>query len=210
MFEKMAQVWGSRCSYFAIFFIIIFWFTAAIAENSVCHKSPQSLFKVAQEAGAKKDFGTLAKLTAPTERPMLAFSTDMAVGMFLEFYEGEKAPALKKKYEGIQNKHGIKKKDEDDGEKLHVTKDTPQDVIDAHIRKRANRLYGKVDAVKYVPALMEIPVNMPEMADQSFFPREKLADLKIDGDHATGKASSKTLSFVRENGCWYLTADAMD
>lgn len=210
MFEKMIQVSGSRWLYFGISLIIIFWFTAATAGDSVCHKSPQSLFEIAQEAGAKKDFGTLTKLTAPTERPMLALSTDMAVGMLVAFYEGEKAPALKKKYEEIQNKYGIKKKDEDDGEKLHVTKDTPQDVIDAHIRKRANSLYGEVDAVKYVPALMEIVVNMPEMADQSFFPKEKLADLKIDGDRATGKAGNKTMSFIRENGCWYLTADVMD
>jgi hypothetical protein len=41
---------------------------------------------------------------------MLAFSTGMAVGMSVEFYEGEKAPALKKKYAQLQNKHGIKKK----------------------------------------------------------------------------------------------------
>jgi len=83
-------------------------------------------------------------------------------------------------------------------------------VIDAHIRKRANKLYGEVDAVKYVPDLMEIAVNMPEMAGQSFFPKEALADLKIDGDRATGKAGNKTMSFIRENGCWYLTADVMD
>jgi hypothetical protein len=70
----------------------------------------------------------------------------------------------------------LRKRDEDDGEKLHVTKDIPQEVIDAHIRKRANRLYGEVDAVKCVPDLMEIVVNMPEMADQSFFAKEKLGD----------------------------------
>jgi hypothetical protein len=206
----MTQVSGSRWRCFAISFIIVFWFSAANAGDSVCHKSPQSVFKVAQEAGYKKDFGTLTKLTAPTERPLLAFSSDMAVGMFVEFYEGEKASALKEKYAQIQKKHGIKNKDEDDGEKLRVTKDTPQEVIDAHIRKRANRLYGKVDAVNYVPDLMEIVVYMPEMADQSFFSSEKLADLKIEGDRATGKAGDKTMSFIRENGCWYLTADVMD
>ena len=78
------------------------------------------------------------------------------------------------------------------------------------MRKRAKKLYGHVDAVKYVPDLMEIVLNMPEMADQSFFPQEKLTDLKIDGDHATGKAGEKIISFIREGDRWYLTADVMN
>jgi len=64
--------------------------------------SPQTVFKAAQAAGAKKDFVTLTKLVAPSEHAMLSFGTDMAVGMFAEFYEGEKAEALTKKYQKIQ------------------------------------------------------------------------------------------------------------
>ena len=208
MFEKMNRVSASRWMFFVISFMISLWFKPAIAGDAACNDSPQAVFKIAQVAGGNKDFSTLTKLTAPTERPMLALSTDMAVSMFVEFYEGEKAPVLKKKYEEIQNKYSITNKDE--GEKLHVTKDTLQEVIDAHIRKRANKLYGQVDVVKYVPDLMGLVVNMPEMADQSFFPKEKLTDLKIDGDKATGKSGGKTVSFIREGGCWYLTADVMD
>lgn len=208
MFEKINRVSFSQWMFFFISFMISLGVLPSFAGDEACNDSPKAVFKIAQEAGAKKDFGTLTKLTAPTERPMLALSTDMAVGMFVAFYEGEKAPALKKKYEEIQNKYGITKKDE--GKKLHVTKDTPQEVIDAHIRKRANKLYGHVDALKYVPDLMVIVVNMPEMADQSFFPKEKLTDLKVEGDSATGKSGEKTVSFIREGGCWYLTADAMD
>ena len=141
---------------------------------------------------------------------MLAFGTDMAVGMFVEFYEGEKAVELNKKYQEIQKKYSIKTEDEDDSEKLHITQDTPQEVIDAHIRKRAEKLYGNVDVVKYVPALMGLIINMPEMAEQSFFPQEKLTDLKIDGDKATGKAGEKSITFIREDDRWYLTADVMD
>ena len=66
--------------------------------------TPQAVFKAAQEAGAKKDFNALANLVAPSERPMLAFGTDMAVGMFVEFYEGEKSEELMNKYQEIQKK----------------------------------------------------------------------------------------------------------
>ena len=172
--------------------------------------SPQAVFEAAQAAGAQKDFAALASLVAPTEQAMLAFGTDMAVNMFVEFYEGENAEALKKKYQEIQDKYEIKSGSEDEGEKLEVTQDTPQEVIDEHIRKRAARLYGDVDAVKYVPDLMGIIVNMPEMAEQSFFPQEALSELKIDGDIATGKAGDKEITFIRKDGRWYLSADVMN
>jgi len=78
------------------------------------------------------------------------------------------------------------------------------------MRKRAQKLYVDVDAVKYVPELMALVINMPEMAEQSFFPQEELSDLKIDGDKATGQAGEKSLNFIREGDLWYLAADVMD
>ena len=113
-------------------------------------------------------------------------------------------------WQKIQKKYKIKTEEEDEGEKLQITGETSQEVIDAHIRERAEKLYGHVDAVKYVPDLMGLLINMPEMAEQAFFPYESLSDLKIDGDHATGKAGEKVISFIREDGRWYLTADVMD
>lgn len=210
MSEKMNQKRISQRTLFIIFSLLCLCFTPVLAGETQGGDSPQAVFKAAQAAGAKKDFSTLVKLVAPSEQPMLAFGTDMAVGMFAEFYEGEKADELKKKYEEVQKKYKIKTGNEDEGEKLKITEETPQEVIDAHMRKRAKRLYGHVDAVKYVPDLMGIVVNMPEMADQSFFPQEALTDLKIDGDRATGKAGEKSISFIREGGHWYLTADVME
>jgi hypothetical protein len=172
--------------------------------------SPQDVFKAAQAAGAKKNFKTLAKLVAPSEQAMLAFGMDMGVGMFVEFYEGEKSEALKKEYQKVQEKYEIKTESEEDGDKLQVTSDTPQEVIDAHIRKRAQKLYGQVDVSAYVPELMAIIVNMPEMAEQSFFPQEELTDLKIEGNKATGMAGEKAVSFIKEGGRWYLIADVMN
>ena len=210
MFEKMNQKWFRQCTFFLIFSMLSLWFTRVLAGQTEGGDSPQAVFKAAQAAGAKKDFSTLVKLVAPTERAMLAFGTDMGLGMLVEFYEGEKADELKKKYQEIQKKYKIKTENEDEGEKLQITEETSQEVIDAHMRKRAKKLYGHVDAVKYVPDLMGIVLNMPEMAGQSFFPQEKLSDLKIDGDHATGKAGEKSISFIREGDRWYLTADVMD
>lgn len=168
----------------------------------------QTVFKAAQEAGAKKDFAALTELVAPSERPMMAFSSDFGVSMFVEFYEGPKAEELKKIYQDIQNKYEIKDKIE--GEKLEITQDTPQEVIDAHMRKRAEKKYGHVDLVKYIPELMAVVLDMPEMAEQAFFPQDELTDLKVEGDHATGKAGEKSISFIREDSRWYLTGDLMD
>ena len=210
MFEKMTQKSSRQLIRCLISSMFILWLISMPAGEVYSSDSPQTVFKAAQAAGIKKDFGALAKLVAPSEHAMLAFGTDMAVGMFVEFYEGEKADELGKKYQEIQSKYKIKSGDEAEEEKLQITQDTPQEVIDAHIRKRAKKLYGHVDVVKYAPDLMSIIVNMPEMAEQSFFPQEKLTDLKIDGDHATGKAGEKSISFIREDGHWYLTADIMD
>jgi len=165
----------------------------------------RTVFKAAQEAGVKRDFGALAELVAPSERPMMAFSSDFGVSMFVEFYEGPKAEELKKKYQAVQDKYKIKEENDDD--QLKITQDTPQEVIDAHVRKRAEKRYGHVDMVKYIPELMAIILDMPEMAGQPFFPQEELGDLKIEGDQASAKAGEQTISFIREEGHWYLTGD---
>ena len=172
--------------------------------------TPQAVFEAAQEAGAKKDFNALSKLVAPSEQPMLAFGTDMAVGMFVEFYEGEKSEELMNKYQEIQNKYKVKTEEEDESEKLHITSETPQEVIDAHMIKRAKKLYGHVDVPNYVPDLMALVIDMPELAEQEFFPQEELTDFSIDGDRATGNAGEREIRFIREEGCWYLTADVME
>jgi len=97
MFEKMNQKSINQWTFFLIFLMLCFCFTPIFSGQNKGGDSPQAVFKAAQKAGAKKDFSTLAKLVAPTEQAMLSFGTDMAVGMFLEFYEGKKAPELKKK-----------------------------------------------------------------------------------------------------------------
>ena len=210
MFQKRNEEHIRHWTSCFVISLLVLCYTPLFAGEPGGGDSPQDVFKAAQAAGAKKDFGTLAKLTAPSEQPMLAFGTDMAVGMFVEFYEGQKADELKKKYQAIQTKYSIKTGTEEDDEKLHVTEDTPQEVIDEHMRKRAKKLYGQIDAEKYVPDLMNILISMPEMAEQAFFPAEELSGLKVDGDKATGQAGEKKISFIRENGRWYLTADVMN
>ncbi|MBN2104198.1 hypothetical protein JW835_09185 [bacterium] len=209
MVHTKNQKTNKQLTFFLIFSLLILWLTPVLAGKNNGGDTPKAVFKAAQEAGAKKDFTTLVKLVAPSERPMLALGTDMGVGMFVEFYEGEKAEALKKKYQEIQNKYKIKIEEEDESEKLQVTQDTPQEVIDAHLYKRAEKLYGHVDVTSFVPDLMALILNMPEMAEQSVFPQEKLSDLKIEGDHASAKSGEETVHFIREGGRWYLTADVM-
>ena len=209
MREKMDQKCAGQWKIFLFFLLLVFCLTPVVTGQTGGGESPQTVFKAAQEAGIKKDFAALAKLVAPSELPMWAFSTDMGVSMFVEFYEGEKAEEYQKKYQEIQKKYKVKTEEEDEGEKLQITQDTPQEVIDEHMRKRAIKLYGHIDVVKYVPELMAIVVNMPEMAEESFFPQEDLTDLKIEGDRATGMAGEGPITFIREDGRWYLTADVM-
>jgi len=198
------------CQWILIISMFLLGFSPAIAGETKGGDTPQDVFKAAQAAGADRDFGALASLIAPSEHAMLAFGTNMAVGMFVEFYEGEKAADLKKKYDEIQSKHSVDMEKEDEGETLQITQDTPQEEIDAHLRKRAKMLFGHVDAVNYLPDLMGIVTAMPEMAEQSFFPQEELTDVKVDGDRATGTAGEKEISFIREDERWFLTADAME
>jgi len=208
MLRKINQKWNMHRTHFFIFAILVLWFSHIFAGGNESGDSPQTVFKAAQEAGAKKDFSSLTKLVAPSQLTMMAFGSDFGVSMFVEFYEGPKATELKKKYQETQKKYQINYKDE--GEKLQITQDTPPELIDEHMRKRAENKYGHVDVVKYIPELMAIVLDMPEMAEQPFFPQEKLTDLKIDGDNATGKAGEKSISFIREDDRWYLTADVMD
>lgn len=210
MFELTNQKSYSKLTLCLISIGLALWFVPVLNGQTEGGDSPEAVFKAAQAAGAKKDFSALTKLVAPSERPLLAFGTDMAVGMFVEFSEGENVDELKKKYQEIQDTYGIKIGDETEGETLQITQDTPQEVIDAHIRQRAENLYGHIDVVKYVPELMELVVNLPEMAEQTFFPQEALSDLKIDGDLATGKAGEREIKFIREDGRWFLTADVME
>ena len=191
-----------------LFSLIILLIPSWAAGEPAGGDSPQAVFDQAQAAGAKKDFSTLAQLVAKAEQPLYAFVTDMAVGMFVEFYEGEKAEELKTKYKETQKKYGVK--EDVGGEQLKITNETPQEVIDAHIRKRAQAMYGEVDVVKYVPEVMSIVTALPQMAEQTFFPQEKLTDLKIDGDKAAGTAGKKKITFIRENGRWFLSADVMN
>ncbi len=180
------------------------------ADDTEGGETPQAVFDAAKQAGSVKDFNSFIKLVAPSERPMLAFGTDMGVDMFVEFYEGEKAEEYKKKYQDIQKKFGIKEEQEDEGETLQITSETPQEVIDAHMVKRAKKLYGHVDAVNYISELLSFMFSMPEMAEQPFFPYNELSNLNIDGDKATGTAGDKAVSFIKENNRWFLTAGVMD
>ena len=63
-------------------------------------------------------------------------------------------------------------------------------------------------AAVHIQQLVKV-LEMPEMADQPLFPVEELKDVAIDGDTATGTSGEKTIGFVKEDGGWYLSADAI-
>jgi hypothetical protein len=172
--------------------------------------SPEAVFKAAQAASAKQDIAGMVRLTAPSERPMVALSSDMGVGMFVEFWEGEDSEAVKKRYADIQQKYGVDLEAEDEGEKFQIGPQTTEEEVDAHMRRRADKLYGKIDTVGYISEIMAIVLEMPEMAGRAMFPEGELGELKVEGDRATGTADGKEVRFMREDGHWYLTADAMD
>ena len=167
-------------------------------------ESPEALLAAAQKASTAKDAASIVRLVAPSERVMLAFSTDLGVDMMSEMWKGESAEKLKKSYAEIKKKYKVPDPPEDDT--LELGPDTSQDEIDQHIRKRAEKMYAGVDLVGYVGELMGLVLAMPEMADRPLVPQGTATDVTIDGDTATAKVGEQVLQFVREGGRWYLSA----
>jgi hypothetical protein len=128
----------------------------------------------------------------------------MGVDMMSEMWKGESAKKLKASYGELKKKYKVPEPPE--GDTLELGPDTPQEEIEAHIQKRADKMYAGVDVVGYVGELMGLLMAMPEMADRPIVPPGALSDLKIEGDKATGKVADQTLHFVREGGRWYLTS----
>jgi hypothetical protein len=167
-------------------------------------ESPQAVLAAAQAAAAAKDAKAIVRLVAPSERVMLAFSTDMGVDMMSEMWEGDTAKKLRSGYVELKKKYQVPEPPE--GETLELGPDTSQEEIDAHIRKRAEAMYAKVDVVGYTAELMGLLLAMPEMADRPLVPPGSPADLKVEGDRATATIDGQPLQFLREGGRWYLSA----
>lgn len=170
-------------------------------------ESPEALLAAAQKAATAKDAKTIVRLVAPSERVMLAFTTDMGVEMMTEMWKGDSAKNLGASYAELKTKYKVSGPPE--GDTLELGPDTSQEEIDAHIRKRAEKMYAGVDIVGYVGELMGLVMAMPEMADRPLVPAGALSDVKIEGDRATGKVGDQTLQFVREGGRWFLSAQLL-
>ena len=169
--------------------------------------SPAAVFAAAQKAAAAKDVAGIVRLVAPSERALLAFSTDIGVQMVAEMWKGEGAEKVKTRYAEIKKKYKVP--DDVEGEELQVGPDTPQAEIDAHVQKRAEKMYAGVDVVGYVGEIMSLILEMPEMADRPLMPQEPLTGLKVEGSKATAKAGERELQFLQEGGRWYLSSQVI-
>jgi hypothetical protein len=170
-------------------------------------ESPEAVFTAAQKAASAKDAKAIVRLVAPSERVMLAFSTDLGVDMMSEMWKGDTAKNLKTSYSELKKKYKVPEPPE--GDMLELGPDTSQEEIDQHIRKRAETMYAGVDLVGYVGDLMGLVLALPEMADRPLLPEGALSDLNVDGDKATAVIGEQPLQFVREGGRWYLSAQTL-
>lgn len=170
-------------------------------------ESPEAVVTAAQKAAGAKDAKAIVRLVAPSERAMLAFSTDLGVDMMSEMWKGDSAKNLKTSYSELKKKYKVSEPPE--GDTLDLGPDTSQEEIDQHIRRRAESMYQGVDLVGYVGDLMGLVLALPEMADRPLLPEGALSDLKVDGDKATATLGEQPLQFIREGGRWYLSAEAL-
>jgi hypothetical protein len=170
-------------------------------------ESPEAVLTAAQKAAGAKDAKAIVRLVAPSERAMLAFSTDLGVDMMSEMWKGDSAKNLKTSYSELKKKYKVPEPPE--GDTLELGPDTSPEEIDQHIRKRAETMYAGVDIIGYVGDLMGLVLALPEMADRPLLPEGAPTDLKVDGDKATAMLGGRTMQFVREGGRWYLSADAL-
>jgi hypothetical protein len=170
-------------------------------------ESPEAVLTAAQKAAGAKDAKAIVRLVAPSERAMLAFSTDLGVDMMSEMWKGDSAKSLKTSYSELKKKYKVSEPPE--GDALELGPDTSPEEIDQHIRKRAETMYAGVDIIGYVGDLMGLVLALPEMADRPLLPEGAPTDLKVDGDKATAMLGERTMQFVREGGRWYLSADAL-
>jgi hypothetical protein len=207
MVKKLSMVWmARRTAMLATCATLV----AASAQPLLAQDggdSPAAVYAAAQKAAAQKDVSGIVRLVAPSERAMLAFSTDMGVSMVAEMWKGESAEKVKTRYAELRKKYKVP--DDVEGEELQVGPDTPQAEIDVHIQKRAEKMFAGVDVVGYVGEIMALVLEMPEMAGRPLMPPEELADLKVEGDKARAKAGEREMSFVKEGGRWYLSSDVI-
>lgn len=168
-------------------------------------ESPEAAFEGVRQAVENKDFKSMVEHIAPSERVMMAFGLDMGVDMAVSFWEGADGEAAQKTYKALRERYGVSE-DKDAGPELQITSDTPQEEIDAHIERRAEKIYDGVDVPGYVSELLDFFIALPMMEGEQVFPTESLTGLQIDGDRATAKAGEAEIEFIREGGEWYLAA----
>ncbi|HEX2254242.1 MAG TPA: hypothetical protein VHQ65_13305 [Thermoanaerobaculia bacterium] len=194
--------------------------------------SPQALVARLQKAAEAEDFSEIAACMAPEDRAMMSMMLMMASGMMVAFagmggemaggmaeafadeasaedkaaLEAQKAAAaaevaaLQAKYEAILTRYGVDELMEEDSE-------PPAEPGPA----AAAKLLAGVDQVGLIAELMKFMREaFPEEAGEEEpmdVPMGELADLRIDGDHASATIGGEPAHFVRIDGRWYAAIE---
>ncbi|MGA7617620.1 MAG: hypothetical protein WBX15_20835 [Thermoanaerobaculia bacterium] len=174
--------------------------TVALAQKGA--DSPEALLAAMQKAAENRDIDSLVRMVAPSEMPLLALQTDIGADMVADPSGDEHVKTLAKKIEKLRKKYGVVNKP--DPHPMVVDSSTTQAELDAHMRKRAQDLYGNIDVTGYVAELTSLILSLPQLANQPFMPLGKAGKIQVDGDHASVKVGDEEVKMLRENGRWYL------
>lgn len=197
-------------------------------------ESPEALVKRLTAAAEKEDLGEIAACLAPPDRAMMSMmmvlaatmmtafmsmGSEMASGMAEAFQDEEsmtaeqkpqnaaakkqmeeQGAAQQKKLEAVLDKYGVTElMEQDHGE----PGDDPM--------KNAEKLMAGVDQVGLITDLIvflrEGAMKDAEGGDATppiEIPKGDLADLKTEGDGATGTIDGKPVQFVKVDGRWFV------
>ena len=177
------------------------------SSSSLAGATPQATFDAMKGAAAKKDWGGMISCMSADSQDMMIGGMSMMVQMMSAFGGGDKMKGAS----DILTKHGVKMEMPTDP----AAAANPQDAM-----KKATA--GVKDKTACLSELMVwFEKNGDEKQKANFNPDEMasavLADVKIDGDTATGKVTTKKggeektddAHFKKVDGKWYmdLTAD---
>jgi tricorn protease-like protein len=171
------------------------------------YETPQAVFDAAALAARKKDYQTAIECFTEESRNQLAeilLGAGMITRSFGRFDKTEKAQEAMKLLDGVFQKHGLTKDVLD--RLVKMPRDQQSDELKKLIKDRS----------AFVADMMEIMPKISRKKKGSRSPmlegNDKLVDVKIDADTATGvvvmeragKEDRKPLKFKKERGGWKI------
>jgi hypothetical protein len=162
--------------------------------------SPQDVFDRARIAAGEENVAGLLRLLAPDAQAELCLMMYVGTRMMIAMSEGQNAA---RELRAIMQKHGAREPD---------PSSPAPDFNDREARRAAAReLFTGVDFPGFFEDLQKLAEKLGSTGGGMRLQKNsiggQLTDLRIDGDHATGRVGDRVHAFVRVDGRWYVELD---